>query len=107
MNKVSPHVRESKTDLDSGFHAVDCGFAGTGFQSLSVELGFWIAIVSRIPDSLSCIPRIPKPRIPDSPSKSFLDSGIQIPLHETKSVRSILSAGRKFVRGRECNRSLA
>ena len=29
---------------------------GTGFQSLSVERGFWIPIVSGIPDSLSCIP---------------------------------------------------
>ena len=40
-----PHVRESKTVLDSGFHAVDSGFPGTGFQSLAVELGFWIAVV--------------------------------------------------------------
>ena len=29
---------------------------GTGFQSLSVELAFWIPIVNGIPDSLSCIP---------------------------------------------------
>ena len=29
---------------------------GTGFQSLSVELGFWIPIVSGIPDSLSSFP---------------------------------------------------
>ena len=29
---------------------------GTGFQHLSVELGFWIPIVSGIPDSLSCTP---------------------------------------------------
>ena len=29
---------------------------GTGFQSLSVELGFRIPIVSGIPDSSSCIP---------------------------------------------------
>ena len=28
---------------------------GAGFQSLSVELGFWIPIVSGIPDSLGCI----------------------------------------------------
>ena len=33
----SPHVRKSKTVLDSGFQAVDSGFPGTGFQSLSVE----------------------------------------------------------------------
>ena len=28
---------------------------GAGFQSLSVEVGFWISIVSGISDSLSCI----------------------------------------------------
>ena len=32
------------------------GFPSGGFQSLSVELGFYIAIVSGIPDSLNCIP---------------------------------------------------
>ena len=31
---------------------------GAGFQSLSVELGFWIPIFSRIPDSTSKICRI-------------------------------------------------
>ena len=38
---------------------MDSGFPGTGFQYLSVNMdsvGFWIAIVRRIPDSLSCIP---------------------------------------------------
>ena len=47
----SPDVRESKTVLDSGFHTVD-----SGFQYLSLELGFWIPVVSGILDSLSCIP---------------------------------------------------
>ena len=37
--------------------------SGTGFQYLSVELGFRIPIVSGIPDSLSCIP--------DSKAKDF------------------------------------
>ena len=41
----------------------------SGFQSL---VGFRI---------LSAVFRIPKPRIPDSGSKKFLDSGIRIPLH--------------------------
>ena len=84
---------------------------GTGFQSLSVELAFWIPIANGIPDPLSCIPdskaqdsgfhmqifrwfRIPDAnfsgfqipnanfsRIPDSTSKNFPDSGIRIPLH--------------------------
>ena len=53
---------------------------GTGFKL--VELGFWILIVSTIPNSLSCIPyskaqdsriRIPQTKIPDS--------GMWNPLH--------------------------
>ena len=41
-----------------GFWIPRCGFwiLGTGFQYLSVELGFWTAIVSGIPDPLNCIP---------------------------------------------------
>ena len=35
--------------MDSGFQVLVPDFQ-------SVELGFWIAIVSGIPDSLSCIP---------------------------------------------------
>ena len=46
----------------------------SGSHSLSVELGFWIAIVSGIPDSPSCIPD-PKPGIPDSTNIIFPDSG--------------------------------
>ena len=42
----SPHVRESRTVLDSRFRIQE-----TGFQYLSLELGFWIPIVSEIPDS--------------------------------------------------------
>ena len=81
-------MRESKIVLDSGFHA------DSGFQSLSLELGFWIPIASAIMDSLSCIPdsniqeygfymqifpgfRIPETkisRIPDSTSNSLKDS---------------------------------
>ena len=44
----------------------------SGFQSL---VGFRI---------LSAGFRIPKPRIPDSRSEKFLDSGIRIPLHRAK-----------------------
>ena len=52
-----PHVRESKTVLDSRFHAVESGFQlGTGLQSLLVELGFGNLHVGGIPDSLSCNP---------------------------------------------------
>ena len=41
-----PQVRESETILDSESQAVD-----SGFQFLSEELGFWIPIVSGIPES--------------------------------------------------------
>ena len=63
----------------------------TGFQSLTVELGFWIPIFSGIPDSMSCIPdskandiHIPQAkftRIPDSTGKNYWDCGIRFPLH--------------------------
>ena len=41
----------------------------TSFQSLSVELGFWIAIFSGIPVSYTAVFRIPKPSIPYSTFK--------------------------------------
>ena len=67
----SLHVRESRTVLDPGFHAVDYGFQipGTGFQSLSVELGLWISILAGF--------WIPKLKIPDSISKIFWNSGFR------------------------------
>ena len=80
---VSPNTifASSKGIQDSlGFWIPRQGFRipGTGFQSLSVELEFWIPIVSgfRIPWAVF---RIPKPRIPDYTSKNFPDSGIQFP----------------------------
>ena len=73
-------MRESKTVLDSGFHVVDSRFQipGTGFQSLSVELGFWIPIVSGIPDSMSCIPDS-KTRDSGFHKQNF--SGFRVPLN--------------------------
>ena len=56
--------RVAQSNLEWIFSNLD-----SGFQSL---VGF------RIP---SAVFRIPKPRIPDSTSKKFLDSGIRIPLH--------------------------
>ena len=60
-----------------------------GFQSLTEELGFWIQIVSGIPDSLICISdskdpwfRVPQAKfsqISNSTNKNFSDSGIRIP----------------------------
>ena len=62
---VLPHERESRAVLDSGFHAADSRFQVTAFQSLSMELGFWIPIDCVIPDST--------PWIPDS---GWLDSSL-------------------------------
>ena len=100
---ISPNVKESKTVLDSGFHAVDSGFQVldcTLFVSATWILG---SIFSRIPNSLNCIPdndskaedfgfhkqNFPRFRIPqaksfqiaDSTSKNFVESEIRIPLH--------------------------
>ena len=50
---MSPQVRESKTVLDSRFHAVDFGFQVLDFSLSGTWI--WIPIVSVISDSLSCI----------------------------------------------------
>ena len=39
MMNLSPHVRESRTVLDSGFHAVDSGFQHSGFR-IPKRVGF-------------------------------------------------------------------
>ena len=85
------HLRESKTVLDSGFHAVDSVSLSTGFQSLPVELGFWIP---------SAVFRTSKPRIRDSTSKIFR---FWIPLACMAGVRK--GRGRKL--GRETTLSRA
>ena len=74
--------------LDSrGFWIPRCGFriTGTGFQFLSVELEFWVPIVSGIPDSLSCIP---DSKVQDSRfhQQKLPDSEILIPLHGGISI---------------------
>ena len=78
-------VRESKTVLDSGFHALDSKFQLLDFRSFLVELGSWIPIVSGIPDSYSCIP--------DSINKNFQDSGISIPNPSEQELRPIHTTG--------------
>ena len=100
---VLPHERESRAVLDSGFHAANSRFQVTGFQYLSKELGFWIPHREfRIPGNwipvsvsgtwtldsnrlwdsgfLELYSGFQKPRIPDSLSKNFSDSGIRTPL---------------------------
>ena len=62
-NSISPTYLVKKWTVPKGiqgtlrFWIPRLGFRipGTGFQSLLVKLGFWIPIVSGIPESLSCI----------------------------------------------------
>ena len=62
----SPHGRESKTVLDSGFHAVDSGSKDRILERLCQwKLGFRIQIVSGIPDSLSSISDCTSTNFPD------------------------------------------
>ena len=55
---VSPRARESKTVLDSVFHAVDSGFQllDPSLSQWNLESGFQSLVGFGIPDSLSCIP---------------------------------------------------
>ena len=52
---MSTHARESKAVMDSGFHAMDSGFRLLDSRSCS-GLEFQIPVVSKMPDSYSCIP---------------------------------------------------
>ena len=49
---ISPHVRKPRNSLGSRIPRHGSRIPGTGFQSLSVELGYWIPIVSGIPEFL-------------------------------------------------------
>ena len=78
--RYSPHVRKSKTVLDSAFLAVDSGFQllDSSLFLWNMDSGFQSLVGLRIP----CVVfRIPKPGIQDSTSKRFPDSGIRIPLY--------------------------
>ena len=79
------------------------------YKGIQDSLGFWIPDSSYwIPDLFlwnldsalqmsvgfqipTAVFRFPRDRSPDSKSKNFLDSGIRIPLHWTKSIRVINS----------------
>ena len=76
---VSPHLRESKIVLDSGFHAVDSGFQV--LYSRFLVSGTWIPIVSGIPDFYAQDPWFSTPQFPDFGfhKKNFSDSEIWIP----------------------------
>ena len=77
LNKITKTPKESITWRFFPLH----GFRspGTGFQSLSVERGFWIPPFSgfRIPWAVF---RIPEPRIPQANISRILYSGIRVPL---------------------------
>ena len=68
---VSPHRRESKTVLDSGFQAVNFGFQMLD-STLSVKLGFRIPIVSRILDSKARDSGFQKQKFPVFQDPDFL-----------------------------------
>ena len=79
---VLPRVRDSKTVLDSGFHAMN-----SGFQVLDSR--FQLLVGFRIPWTVF---HISKPRILNSASKNFLDSGIRIAIHgETSSPWNLIN----------------
>ena len=89
----SPMSRESMTVWDSRFQAVtDFRIPGTGFQSLSLELGFWILIVSGFVKLYSGLQSpgfriFHKKKFPDFGShrqKSVPHSEIRIPFHGLK-----------------------
>ena len=84
MFSITPY-KEIQDSL--GFWIPRCGFRipGTGFQFLSVELEFWIPIVSGIPDSLSCIPDS-KDQESRFHQQKFSYSEILIPLHGVISI---------------------
>ena len=79
MNRLAPGNLRRSCILDSTPQ-----IPGTVFQSLIVELGFWIPIVTGIPDSLNCFP--------DSTNKISLDSRFQksLTLGETSTLCAIL-----------------
>ena len=68
------YERVAQFNLEWIFRKLD-----SGFQSL---VGFRIPSVGF---------RIPKPRIPDSTRKKFLDSGIRIPLHGAKQILKVVT----------------
>ena len=59
---------------------------GTGFQSLSVEPGFWIPIASGVADSLSCIPDA---KARDSGFHMQIFSGFRILQAQTSRIGAI------------------
>ena len=72
---ASPYVRESKTVLESEFHAVDSGFQLLDSRSFSMKLGFRISIVSGIHDSKVPDSRFHMQKFPGCPNLDSLTWG--------------------------------
>ena len=89
------------TQNSLGFWILRRGFRipGTGLQSLSVKLGFWIPSISGNRDSLSCIQDSTRIffRIPNSTDQNFLDSKIPLPLQKDCSPSASESAAPSFL----------
>ena len=49
LTNISPHVKELKTFLDSGFHAMDSGFQALDSNVLSLDSGFQLLVGFQIP----------------------------------------------------------
>ena len=88
MIEDSPNVRESKTVLDSGFHAVDSGLTVLDFSlcQWNMDFGFQSLVGFRIPWAVFWIPKsrtdfvFPNKKFSefaDLLSKNFQDSGIR------------------------------
>ena len=72
---ASPDVRESKTFLQSEFHAVYSGFQLLDSRSFSMKLGFRIPIVSGILDSKVPDSRFQMQKFPGCPNPDSLTWG--------------------------------
>ena len=70
---ISPHIRESKTVLDSGFHAIDCGFQVLDFSlcQQNLDSGFQSLVGSGFLEVYSGFQsprfRIPQEKVPGFP----------------------------------------
>ena len=72
----SPHERQSKIVLDSGFHVTDSGLQVLDSSLCQWNLDSQFQLLAGVP-ILWAVLRTPKPRIPDSTCKFFPDSGFR------------------------------
>ena len=86
---IRPIYSKSSTVLDFGFHEVDSGFQvlDSSICQWNLDSGFQSLVGFRNPWAVF---RIPKPRIPESISKIFPDSGIRSPLYGAEIIMRFL-----------------